>query len=74
VSYILIPAKVSHMTIRLRRNTASRIDNEQIAALITQSILSPSNDDAPGAAKPKPQGSWISWSGGLSKSTSNDID
>lgn len=62
------------MAIRLRRNTASRIDNQQIAALITQSILSPSDDDAPGAASPTPQGGWLSWSGGLARSTPNNID
>ncbi len=62
------------MAIRLRRNIASRVDNEQIAALITQSILSPSNDDAPGAASRTPQGGWLSWSGGLAKSTSGSID
>ena len=61
------------MTIRLRRKSATRVDREQIAALITQSILSPSNDDAPGAATRTPQGGWISWSGGLRK-PQNKID
>jgi len=53
------------MTIRIRPSAQQAVDSKQLTALITQSLLLPSNDDAPGAAKRVASGSWLSWSGGL---------
>lgn len=49
------------MTIRIRRETQRTVEPEQIAALITQSLLQPSEDDAPQATTPRPEGNWLGW-------------
>ena len=48
------------MTIRVRRSQ-KEIEAQQIAALITQSILRPTSDDAPSAIDPRPYSAWLSW-------------
>ena len=49
------------MTIRIRRSTATAIDLSRLPALMTDSLLSPTNDDAPDVGKQKPGSRWVRW-------------
>lgn len=55
------------MTIRIQPSVRTPINSAQIAALITESILTPTNDDAPASKDARPHGSWVSWSRSLAK-------
>jgi hypothetical protein len=41
------------------------LNEQQIAALITQTFLRPSIDDRPNAACSTPEGDWLNWSAAL---------
>ena len=56
------------MTIRIRPSRLNKIDKDRINALITESLLSPTIDDAPEAAEPRPHGGWLRWSAGQGSS------
>lgn len=62
------------MTIRLRKH-AETLDSEQLAALLTPTLLNPVRDDAPEAhPKSRPGTAWLRWGNGSRKATDPSLD
>jgi len=52
------------MTIKISRNIDQEVGQEQIAALVTQAILRPANDDAPESIGNVQGAGWLRWLAG----------
>ncbi len=53
--------KRKQMTIRLVGDSNDKIGTPRIAALITQSLLHPTDDDAPEVTQKRPGAGWLRW-------------